>query len=411
MDQPTTPARYQKFERLVDLSRLLNQGVELESFLQAVSNYICELTLSEAGSVLVLEEETGLLKFLAAPRNHMRTLKRIRVPVDNSAAGRAFSTGRNVILQEPLSDGVIYRSVDKFLQFHTRSILAVPIRYGSHILGVMEAVNKLNNVQYTDDDVTILETLAIYAGIFLFTHALIDEVEYNESLMEQVEKNKSDFIAITAHELRTPLGLIMGHASMLQETIDDAEAKNQVSTILKSALRLKEIIEQTSALAVESNDKQRLRRQTVVLRKLIRDVVQSFKEAASLKGINLEANLPDESLQIPADTEKIAITLGNLVDNAINFTDPGGRVLVITEVIQGFVKISVLDTGIGIPTKDLPKIFDRFYQVESHFTRKIGGLGLGLSVAKVMVDLHGGQIWAESVESKGSNFSFLLPLK
>jgi signal transduction histidine kinase len=275
----------------------------------------------------------------------------------------------------------------------------------------MEAVNKLNNVQYTDDDVTILETLAIYAGIFLFTHALIDEVEYNESLMEQVEKNKSDFIAITAHELRTPLGLIMGHASMLQETIDDAEAKNQVSTILKSALRLKEIIEQTSALAVESNDKQRLRRQTVVLRKLIRDVVQSFKEAASLKGINLEANLPDESLQIPADTEKIAITLGNLVDNAINFTDPGGRVLVITEVIQGFVKISFLDTGIGIPTKDLPKIFDRFYQVESHFTRKIGGLGLGLSVAKVMVDLHGGQIWAESVESKGSNFSFLLPLK
>ncbi len=113
---------------------------------------------------------------------------------------------------------------------------------------------------------------------------------------------------------------------------------------------------------------------------------------------------------VEGDAPKISIALSNLVKNGITFSDSGGNVSVQAEKIPGYVKVSVTDDGIGIPSKDLPRVFERFYQVESHLTRRHGGMGLGLSVAKVMIEMHGGRIWGESEEGKGSNFTFILPV-
>ena len=134
-----------------------------------------------------------------------------------------------------------------------------------------------------------------------------------------------------------------------------------------------------------------------------------MQEAVS-KSITLHADAGHGDLLVEGDASKISIALSNVVKNALDFTNPGGHVFIVAEQIPGYVKVSVIDDGIGIPVKDLSHIFERFYQVESHLTRKHGGMGLGLSVAKVMTELHGGRIWAESVEGKGSNFTILLPV-
>ena len=115
-------------------------------------------------------------------------------------------------------------------------------------------------------------------------------------------------------------------------------------------------------------------------------------------------------LTIEGDAAKLEIALSHLVRNAITFTDSGGHVLVTGETVPGYVKVTVTDDGIGIPQKDLSRIFERFYQVEAHLTRKHSGMGLGLSVVKAMIDIHGGRVWAESVEGKGSRFTFILPV-
>jgi two-component system sensor histidine kinase VicK len=114
---------------------------------------------------------------------------------------------------------------------------------------------------------------------------------------------------------------------------------------------------------------------------------------------------------IEGDEEKLGLVLSNILSNALTFTNENGHVTVTAEKLPGYIKFSVTDDGIGIPAKDIPRIFDRFYQVQSHLTRRHGGMGLGLAVAKAMVELHGGQIWADSAEGKGSSFSFLLPFK
>jgi len=125
----------------------------------------------------------------------------------------------------------------------------------------------------------------------------------------------------------------------------------------------------------------------------------------------LTSEASDSGHPIDVDGVKINIALSNLVKNALHFTDSGGTVTIKIEEDSGYMKVSVTDTGIGIPAQDLSKLFDRFFQVESHLTRKHGGMGLGLSVAKSMIELHGGRIWVESEEGKGSTFTFLLPLR
>ncbi len=116
-----------------------------------------------------------MLKFIAAPAHQRHALQRARVPLDASVAGTAYTQGRPVIVNDALNSPQIYREVDRLLQFETRSILAVPIRYGSQVLGIMEAVNKHGNAHYTGDDLTILERIAAYAAVAMYSSTLLDE--------------------------------------------------------------------------------------------------------------------------------------------------------------------------------------------------------------------------------------------
>jgi signal transduction histidine kinase len=146
------------------------------------------------------------------------------------------------------------------------------------------------------------------------------------------------------------------------------------------------------------------------LSRLVEEVATRFKDSATEKSIELGFDIPqNDALVVDGDKEKIAVALENMVKNAILFTDSGGQVGIKAEGDGTMAKVFVVDTGIGIPAKDVERVFDRFFQVESHLTRKHGGMGLGLSIAKAMVEMHNGQIWCESKEGTGSLFCFMVP--
>jgi signal transduction histidine kinase len=396
-------------ERLVETSRMLGSGIDRDPLLQALVDLACEVTQSEAASILLLEEETGLLKFVAAPAHQRRALLRVRVPLDGSVAGTAYTQGRPVTVKDAIENPHIYREVDQMLGFETRSLLAVPIRYGSQVLGVMEAVNKHGTLNYTGDDVTILETIADYAATALFNAALLEEASAAKQDIDALERMKADFIAVTSHELRTPLGLVLGHAALLKEELPEDPHGKQLDVILRSAERLQKILDDLTSVDAPHSGHGKLHWQVVDLGELLKTVCREFQVEARQKKIAMVVQCAAGNLDAEVDAEKIALAFGNLVENALRFTDPAGHVLALAEPLPGFIRISVLDDGVGIPARDLPHVFDRFFQVEAHTTRQHGGLGLGLSVAKVMVELHGGQIWAESIEGRGSKFSVLLP--
>ena len=142
---------------------------------------------------------------------------------------------------------------------------------------------------------------------------------------------------------------------------------------------------------------------------LLQELFNAYKDMASEWKINLALEPYTQNLAVEGDAGKITIVVSNLIKNALTHTNERGHVLVRAEQVPGYVKVSVMDNGIGIPVEEQERIFDRFYQIENHLTRRHGGRGLGLSIAKQLIDMHGGKIWVESIEGKGSKFIFLLP--
>lgn len=398
-----------RINRLLTVIQTLSESLEFESFLQTIVEEVCELTSSETASILRYDLTSDALVFASAPAIQLEFLRGVTVPLEESAAGWTFRHAHPLVLQNTAEDLRHYKEVDRLTGLHTRSLLAAPLMFRGGPLGVIEAVNKTGDAHYTEDDVIILETLAAVTAFAMHTNELQGQVDHAYGEIASLDRLKSDFVAITSHELRTPLGLILGHATFLRELVG-AEYHEQLDLIIRNATRLKEIVDNLASVDNYQSGAARVRQREISMARLVQDVVESFHEEARRKGVDLRSKVGADRLTVEAEAGKIEIAVSHLVRNAILFTDSGGHVLVTAEAVPGYVKVTVLDDGVGIPEKDLERIFERFYQVESHLTRRHGGMGLGLSVAKAMIEMHGGRIWAESVEGGGSRFIFLLPV-
>jgi signal transduction histidine kinase len=399
-----------KLERLPAAIRGFGSAATTEELLQRITTTAIELTGSASASILEFDESANCLRFIAAPWFWKQYLKDICVPLDKSIAGWVFANNKLQIVHNVKKDPRHYTVVDQETNFTTSSLLAVPIVFRGITIGVLEVVNKGDNLNYNEEDARILEILAFHAAMGLWISNLEKQIQNARNEFAELDRMKSNFIAITSHELRTPLGLILGYATFLKEMVSQ-EHRDPIDTIIRNATRLKEIIESLTEVDNYEAGLARIRQNSISIPSIVREAVSSFQDMAARKNITLQEDIRDEDLQVEADASKITVALSNLLRNALTFTNEGGLVQVLVESVTGHVQVSVKDNGIGIPASDLGRVFDRFFQVESHLTRRHTGMGLGLSVAKSMIELHGGRIWVESVEGRGSTFSFLLPLR
>ncbi len=406
----TMPTDYtRRLELLLEVCRNLSANLDLEHLLSAIIESASMLAGCENSSILAYDKDAQALRFVAAPFYILESMRTMLVPVDTSVAGKVYTTGQPLAINQADGDERIYRDVDKAINFKTRSLLAVPLIFKGKTIGVLEAVNKQNDARFSEEDVLILQTLAAQAAIAMENHRLLEDSQRSYQQVIELDRMKSDFIAIASHELRTPLGVILGHATFLQENASPEQVQD-LEIILKSSLRLKEIIEEFSNVDHFEHGLSRLRRGTVALSQVVQEVVNSFREMSIQKEISLATELPKAPLSVEGDSAKIAMALREVVKNALTFTNAGGQVRVRLDHVPNFARISVIDTGIGIPANEQARIFQRFYQVEKHLTRRHGGMGLGLSIARDMVEMHGGKITVDSLEGKGSRFILLLPV-
>jgi signal transduction histidine kinase len=396
-------------ERLLEVTRNLSAMVDLETYLQSILSAAAELTGSETASLMEYDDTAQELCFRYVPWFHREAIGSVKIPLDKSAAGWVFLHLKPLIIDDVKNDPRHYEKVDALADFDTRSLLAVPLIFHGRPMGVLEVFNKAE--RYDAEDIRILESLSSLAITALQNDALEKDLGASQKEVHDLDRMKNEFIAITSHELRTPLGLVLGHATFLRELVGDRH-EEQVDAIIRSATKLKEIIESLSTVDNYQSGGASLRSRKVSVKRIIEDVTASFRDMAGQKSVTLKAEVkPGEELLLNADGNKLSVALSNLVKNAIAFTRNGGHVIVRGGLEGNSIKVSVEDDGIGIPARDLDRIFERFYQVESHLTRKHGGMGLGLSVAKAMVEHHSGRIWVESKEGMGSRFTFLLPLE
>ena len=228
--------------------------------------------------------------------------------------------------------------------------------------------------------------------------------------IRRLETVRSDFVANVSHELKTPLTSIKGFVeTLLEGALEDKENNRQFLEIIQDhAQRLDNLVNDLLSLSHLESKEIALKKTNFNLRQLIDGVISGFSSQLKKKNIEIKNDLPADIL-INADSNRIEQVVTNLIDNAIKFNKEKGFIRIFDEESDGKVKITVEDSGIGIPEKDIPRIFERFYRVDKARSRQLGGTGLGLSIVKHIVELHGGNTGVESVEGFGSKFWFILP--
>jgi signal transduction histidine kinase len=400
-----------RLQRILEISQILTSTYDLDELLDIILAAATELTRTEAASILLLNEGGTELRFAASTGADRDKLMALRVPIAGSLAGTILRSGEPMVIDNVQQDPRHFDGVDKQIAFESRGILGVPLVVRDHAVGVLEAVNKLDSAPFSEEDGQVLMTLAAQAAVAIENARLVTALQKAYEQLNRVDQIKSNFIAVASHELRTPLGVIMGYASMLKDDTDKPETAEQLDKVLGSALRLRDLIDDMVNMQHVEEGKARLVLTEFILQDVMERVVGAVNELYSVKEQEVLINLPPQPLVLVADREKISLVINNLLTNAIKFTDARGRIMLTAERKNGDVQVHVADTGIGIPEREIEHIFDRFYQVEPHLTRTHGGLGLGLAIAKGMVELHGGKIWVESVEGLGSRFSFSVPVK
>ena len=227
--------------------------------------------------------------------------------------------------------------------------------------------------------------------------------------LRRLETVRRDFISNISHELRTPIASLKAIAETLHDgAIDDAAvAREFLHKINTETDRLAQMVNELVELSRIESDEVSLKLEPADLGAVVKQTAERLRAQAERGGVSLELDISPALGKAQADKERVEQVLVNLVHNAIKFTPPDGRITISAKAEGDNILVSVGDTGVGIPADDLPRIFERFYKADK--ARAGGGTGLGLAIAKHIIEAHGGRIWAESVEGKGSTFTFTLP--
>jgi len=227
--------------------------------------------------------------------------------------------------------------------------------------------------------------------------------------LEHAEQLRRNLVADVAHELRTPLSNIQGYLEAIRDRVMKPNAAT-IRSLNEETVLLSRLVDELQELSLAEAGELRLVYQAEDIAKLVKQTLTSWQPQFAAKEILLSLDLPDNLPLVSIDWQRVQQVLHNLLENAVAHTGKGGTITVAAAKQGDWVEISVSDTGEGIPAKDLPNIFERFYRVDRSRTRATGGSGLGLTIAKRLVEAHGGKITVQSKLGKGSCFSFTLPI-
>lgn len=314
-----------------------------------------------------------------------------KIVLANQATERLFNFRKEDVINKPLIEVVHDHEADE--------ILKLCLRTSRTQTGQFESATSKR----------FLRAIAIPIVEGKLTGALLLFQDLTE--LRNLQTMRRELVGNISHELRTPIAGIKAMVETLREgAIDDKEAAIDFLTRIDSEVdHLTQMVSELTELSRIETGHAELRMSPVNLNVLVEEVVTQLNTLAQRQQVNITADLTNDLPTTEADNDRIKQTLTNLVHNAIKFNHPGGRVTVSTKVDGESVIVSVFDTGIGISEEDLPHVFERFYKADK--ARPRGGSGLGLAIAKHVVQAHGGSIWAQSEEGKGSTFSFSLPIK
>jgi signal transduction histidine kinase/CHASE1-domain containing sensor protein/CheY-like chemotaxis protein len=324
---------------------------------------------------------------------------------------RAVRTGQVIITNDYMRNqqGGVIVGPDNGLR--PDSSLAVPMAVMGRIIGTIEVQSYDKNV-YRPEHATAMSMAANLTAVAIENVRLLELERTARQAAEESNRLKDEFLATVSHELRTPLTAILGWSRLLEGgTLDDSVTQQAVEVIGRNAKAQAQIVDDILDVSRIITGNLYLDLHPLEVVPVVENAINVVRPTADAKGIRIEKYFDSTPAMISGDANRLQQVVWNLLSNAVKFTDSGGRVCVKVSRVGGAVEIKVSDTGQGISKEFLPYVFDRFRQADSTTTRQHGGLGLGLAIARHLVEIHGGTINAESAGTgRGATFTIRLPL-
>lgn len=404
----------EELKALGEVSQAVSSTLDLQKVLATIVAHAADLSGAESGAIYEFNEPSEEFQLRATHRMSEELIQAIReggVKLGETALGWAGVNREAVqipdILEEPT-----YPTSEIMKQEGFRALLAVPLFREDRLIGGL-VVRRRAPGQFQKETVDLLQTFATQSALAIQNARLFREIEAKGRELEIASKHKSDFLANMSHELRTPLNAILGYTELILDKIygDVPENIQEVlERVEKNGRHLLGLINDVLDLSKIEAGQLVLSLDDYSMKEVVHTVFTSVESLAAEKNLELKVSVAPEVAQGKGDHQRISQVFLNLVGNAIKFTEAGEVRVEATASDDTFV-ISVSDTGPGLSEADQQMIFEEFHQVDGSSTRKKGGTGLGLSIAKRIVEMHGGRIWVESTEGKGSTFWFTLPVR
>jgi signal transduction histidine kinase len=288
----------------------------------------------------------------------------------------------------------------------------IPLSARGRAAGLLSAYFKTPR-EITDTEARALRTIARLVSVAKENADLVNELKDNNLQLERANRLKSEFLASVSHELRTPMNAIIGYTKLMLDGLDGDLTEQQTADlerVVQAADNLLSLINGLLDLAKIEAGKMELNVEEVDIPLVVDDVIELVRPSADAKSLSLRTEVAGTLPTAWADRARVRQVLVNLMANAVKFTEHGG-VTVRATVVDGWITLAVVDTGVGIPAEAQAYIFDEFRQADSSTTRRYGGTGLGLAISKRLIALHGGRIWVDSTIGVGSSFLFTLPVR
>ncbi|MBI5968703.1 MAG: GAF domain-containing protein [Deltaproteobacteria bacterium] len=407
----------EELKALGQVSQAVSSTLNLETVLTTIVVRAVELSGTDGGVVYEYDEATQ--EFSPRVTHHMdeeliEAVQAAPIRLGEGAVGRGAASRAPVqvpdILDEREYSATRLRPILARLGY--RSLLAVPLLREERIVGGL-VVWRQEPGKFSAEVVNLLQTFANQSVLAIENARLFREIEEKRRELEEANRHKSQFLANMSHELRTPLNAILGYTEMIADHIY-GEVPEKIRDVLvrvqKSGRHLLDLINDVLDLSKIEAGQLTLSLNEYSIKEVVQAVCTAVEPMVMEKKLALEVALPPGLPIAKGDERRITQVILNLVGNAIKFTEVG-KISVQVTASDGTFLVSVSDTGPGISEADQQKIFGEFAQGDSSSTRKKGGTGLGLTIAKRIVELHGGRIWVESSLGKGSTFWFTLPVR
>lgn len=394
----------------LDLIDQMLGEVDVVKVLRETSHVVEQLFDAERVTIYRVLGDTQELEAAAVIGNVSRT---IRVPIrEDSLAGFCASRCRAFTIQDAYGDLSevdpclrFDQSWDEVNQFRTRDVMCVPAAFKGQVLGVVQVINSRNE-PFDDGDLRPLENVSRFVSYALYHAGLYDEL----ATLKCLEKEKAEFMRIVVHELRSPVSASKSLVSALQFiNPENAQLHKTLGRVEERMDQLLELVEDILHLSRVKAGKPLGEISVCDLRDETQTVYDQYIDPAKAKGLALSLALPDSAVRVRVDRQGFNLILSNLISNSVKYTGEGA-VGVTLDKREPWAVLAVSDTGMGIPTNDIPKLFGEFFRASNARRSKIKGTGVGLAGVKELVERFGGEIEMTSEEGTGSTFTVRLPL-